>query len=474
MTTNFILGESFAQAQARSYQHYTDNFSWQDQLANSYPEPNAEMFDSRTGQRLEPAVFDSALDYFLGPPIVTQYDFDSDMYDNSFMGVDVQHPHVGKPEQETRSEDRLAQHQEPVAEESKLASGAAVFELEEVETVGLDAIPRTVSAKHQHASTQSISSDTDHDGAASTTITVEMPTTVKDDQTGPQHLQARAQANPVPSTSWKSGPSSTTEETEKIKDTAADDGEEYLRQISPVGLPKKTRKPGARSLKAHIGSAKPLVSSSTQSPYKPHNTKAKKIALEELTKQEALTLLKTSFENLSNCKGTRSEIAKVKAMTSNDRAIDGWCEQLYTYCLERFKSGPPNVPSKTERPAANRSPEYASCSERVKIVAEILCADKRACEHLRQEDWALRLASDPVHERDFMHNYDISNRSRARRALQTKENCRAVVEEVRMLKDILVVDGEDLTKEMLLGRLDRIEGLAAYAEDPGPDPWKEH
>ena len=65
-----------------------------------------------------------------------------------------------------------------------------------------------------------------------------------------------------------------------------------------------------------------------------------------------------------------------------------------------------------------------------------------------------------------MHVSDRGSHERARRARQSKANGSALVEEVQMLKDVLVADAENITVEIILAKLDPIEGLAVYIEDP--------
>ena len=186
---------------------------------------------------------------------------------------------------------------------------------------------------------------------------------------------------------------------------------------------------------------------------------------EELNKDESLDLLKAAFKNVTNCNGTKTEVTFVKG--AKEGKIDSWCEQVYSCCLQRFQHGSSTLPTRTKRGGCGHSPEYVSCSDRVRAVARVLQSEKRACYHFRRDlGWAQKLADDPVYERDNMHASDRGNHERTRRAQQSKANGHALVEEVQMLKDVLVADPENITVEMVLARLDRIEDLAVYVRDP--------
>jgi hypothetical protein len=120
-----------------------------------------------------------------------------------------------------------------------------------------------------------------------------------------------------------------------------------------------------------------------------------------------------------------------------------------------------------KRSNCKNSPEYETCTARVRAIANILTTDKRACVRFRSElSWPQRLADDPIYERDTIHLNDNGNTDKARRVLQSKECGASTVKEVQALKQALVNGAEEVHMGMLINKLDSIETLAIYVEDP--------
>jgi hypothetical protein len=162
---------------------------------------------------------------------------------------------------------------------------------------------------------------------------------------------------------------------------------------------------------------------------------------------------------------TKGEIAFIQKVKDSD--IDRWCKELYGRCVERDQKGSSTLPLRPKRGGCKNSPEYATYTARVKVVAEILNDGKRACVRFRSElTWAQKLADDPVWELDSINSNENGNADKAHRLQQQKDNGAIIVNEVQALKLALLADDDGLKIETSIAKLDQIESFATYIKDP--------